>query len=263
MRYSYNRKGFTLIELLVVIAIIAILAAILFPVFSKARAKAQSIACLSNCKQIGLGLMMYEQDYDGNAPFYCVGYLATGGQWFSNALVTADFLQPYLQNTQIWTCPGRTSDKMTATGSWLGHALKTLSYGATIAIDPTYPTWTNSLSDTTGEKGDTHGLSGESAVANPASKIAVTEISQWCGGDPYMVAWYSGYMAKIHGSTKFNVVFLDGHAKAVAWADTTAVGNNMWNPTDTWPMIVYEGLYWDESTWDGFMNWFAAYEAAK
>jgi prepilin-type N-terminal cleavage/methylation domain-containing protein/prepilin-type processing-associated H-X9-DG protein len=64
-----HRRGFTLIELLVVIAIIAILAAILFPVFAQARAAARKTACLSNNKQIGLGLMMYAQDYDETFPF--------------------------------------------------------------------------------------------------------------------------------------------------------------------------------------------------
>ncbi len=63
-----NRKGFTLIELLVVIAIIAILAAILFPVFAQAREKARSTACLSNCRQIGTALFMYIQDYDEKYP---------------------------------------------------------------------------------------------------------------------------------------------------------------------------------------------------
>src|SRR5438270_674257 len=63
-----NRRGFTLIELLVVIAIIAILAAILFPVFAQAREKARQAACQSNLKQLGLAAMMYTQDYDGTYP---------------------------------------------------------------------------------------------------------------------------------------------------------------------------------------------------
>ena len=62
------RRGFTLIELLVVIAIIAILAAILFPVFAQAREKARQTACVSNMKQIGIGVTMYAQDYDEKMP---------------------------------------------------------------------------------------------------------------------------------------------------------------------------------------------------
>src|SRR5215203_5649261 len=68
-----KRRGFTLIELLVVIAIIAILAAILFPVFAQARAKARQAACLSNMKQLGTGLTMYCQDYDEIVPGNAAG----------------------------------------------------------------------------------------------------------------------------------------------------------------------------------------------
>jgi prepilin-type N-terminal cleavage/methylation domain-containing protein len=68
MKTVSHRSGFTLIELLVVIAIIAILAAILFPVFAQAREKARGISCLSNTKQLSLGLLMYVQDYDETWP---------------------------------------------------------------------------------------------------------------------------------------------------------------------------------------------------
>ena len=93
------KRGFTLIELLVVIAIIAILAAILFPVFARAREKARQTACLSNVKQLGLGCAMYAQDYDETLP--CVQHRQTVGPtlfWF-------DVIQPYVNNDQIIVCP--------------------------------------------------------------------------------------------------------------------------------------------------------------
>src|SRR5437016_13930229 len=79
-----RRTGFTLIELLVVIAIIAILAAILFPVFAQARDKARQAACLSNLKQVGTALMMYGQDYDERMPVTCSW--GRGWTWFGKAL---------------------------------------------------------------------------------------------------------------------------------------------------------------------------------
>ena len=87
----YRAKGFTLIELLVVIAIIAILAAILFPVFAQAREKARAITCISNLKQIGLGMVMYAQDYDEvTPPAWTPDPTTDYGRWqFS--------LQPYIQ----------------------------------------------------------------------------------------------------------------------------------------------------------------------
>src|SRR5262252_4110816 len=77
MRFRFHR-GFTLIELLVVIAIIAILAAILFPVFAQAREAARKTSCLSNMKQLGLGLLMYAQDYDEQTCPWDIAVNATG-----------------------------------------------------------------------------------------------------------------------------------------------------------------------------------------
>lgn len=88
MFMSRRIKAFTLIELLVVIAIIAILAAILFPVFAQAREKARSISCLSNEKQLGLGMMMYIQDYDETFPF----------AWGNPAGTWSQTIDPYVKN---------------------------------------------------------------------------------------------------------------------------------------------------------------------
>jgi len=90
-------NGFTLIELLVVIAIIAILAAILFPVFAKVREKARQITCLSNEKQIGLGFMQYVQDYDEKAPFSRA--VMDGGDWWTSRMLSwKDLIYPYLKS---------------------------------------------------------------------------------------------------------------------------------------------------------------------
>jgi prepilin-type N-terminal cleavage/methylation domain-containing protein/prepilin-type processing-associated H-X9-DG protein len=97
--------GFTLIELLVVIAIIAILAAILFPVFAQAREKARQTACLSNMKQISLAMTMYVQDYDETYVTAVVGGDIWGGKVQPNAYSWAQAIQPYVKNAGVFVCP--------------------------------------------------------------------------------------------------------------------------------------------------------------
>jgi prepilin-type N-terminal cleavage/methylation domain-containing protein/prepilin-type processing-associated H-X9-DG protein len=105
------KRGFTLIELLVTIAIISILAAILFPVFARARENARRSSCLSNLKQIGLGAMQYIQDYDGRFPKYAyTGAVAPdadqGGAWDSSkGWYWANVLYPYIKSQQVFICP--------------------------------------------------------------------------------------------------------------------------------------------------------------
>jgi prepilin-type N-terminal cleavage/methylation domain-containing protein/prepilin-type processing-associated H-X9-DG protein len=96
-------RAFTLIELLVVIAIIAILAAILFPVFAQAREKARQTACLSNMKQIGLGVMQYTSDYDGVYVANVIPSNPIGGQVVHQAWFL--LLQPYIKNVNVVECP--------------------------------------------------------------------------------------------------------------------------------------------------------------
>jgi prepilin-type N-terminal cleavage/methylation domain-containing protein/prepilin-type processing-associated H-X9-DG protein len=102
MRRKINHKAFTLIELLVVIAIICILAAILFPVFARARENARRTNCLSNEKQQALGLMQYAQDYDERLPISTYRNKDADDEivayWF-------EMIEPYIKNTQIFRCP--------------------------------------------------------------------------------------------------------------------------------------------------------------
>jgi prepilin-type N-terminal cleavage/methylation domain-containing protein/prepilin-type processing-associated H-X9-DG protein len=108
--FSPRRSGFTLIELLVVIAIIAILAAILFPVFAQAREKARGAACLSNTKQLTTGFVMYAQDYDETFPQWNWLQNYHSGTVAKNDATTLwhNAIYPYVKNAQVFACP---SDK--------------------------------------------------------------------------------------------------------------------------------------------------------
>lgn len=114
-----TRRGFTLIELLVVIAIIAILAALLFPAFAKARESARRASCSSNMKQIGIAVMQYSQEYDERV----VPSAVAKGGIFNGGTAWMGLLQPYLKSTQIFSCPSDSDTSVTGSvpisGDWL------------------------------------------------------------------------------------------------------------------------------------------------
>jgi prepilin-type N-terminal cleavage/methylation domain-containing protein/prepilin-type processing-associated H-X9-DG protein len=118
----FRRAGFTLIELLVVIAIIAILAAILFPVFAQAREKARAASCLSNTKQISLAFSMYNQDYDEGFPATVSERQAPAGTPDTpDARAPFSYrrlLQPYIKNEQVFKCPSAPAWIAPAPGAW-------------------------------------------------------------------------------------------------------------------------------------------------
>ncbi len=149
-----RRGGFTLIELLVVIAIIAILAAILFPVFAQAREKGRQTACLSNCKQIGLGLRMYLDDYEGAWPF----------SWFDRGQYGWDTaLYPYTKNTGIFACPSNPQ----LPEYWKGYT------GATYGMIRSYAM--NGTVSTDQRPNPTY----EASIPEPANTIMMLETTDW------------------------------------------------------------------------------------
>ena len=125
MKTPQRKRGFTLIELLVVIAIIAILASILFPVFARARENARRTSCLSNMKQLGLGVMMYVQDYDER--FFGPGFGSTGGVEETlpcpgNAASACRAywpvkLYPYIKSLQVFNCPSDSTSQVNWPGT--------------------------------------------------------------------------------------------------------------------------------------------------
>jgi prepilin-type N-terminal cleavage/methylation domain-containing protein/prepilin-type processing-associated H-X9-DG protein len=196
-----RRKGFTLIELLVVIAIIAILAAILFPVFAKAREKARQTSCLSNVRQLCTAILSYAQDYDETLPFcmiYCGSLTDQMTGWTRGYWGYPNEIAPYVKNWQIFLCPSRKNDKP----------------GYAYAVDCGY--W--------GGGGSGSWYTGQSlgVAAYPAATVLLCdhfEIYSNGAGYDFHFAWYlndyglsQGWGPTIHNGG-FNIGFLDGHAK--------------------------------------------------
>jgi prepilin-type N-terminal cleavage/methylation domain-containing protein/prepilin-type processing-associated H-X9-DG protein len=229
-----QRPGFTLIELLVVIAIIAILAAILFPVFAQAREMARSATCKSNLKQISTATTLYTQDYDDILP----------SAWHPNGTLPFN-LSPYLKNGQVWRCP-------TDPQAWIQWFAATCSKRCEADFDGS-PT-DNIVS---------YGYNGQNlapqpdpalnlfvgrslaSIAKPAETVAFVD-SYFYVADGPLVDYYetrtsaSEKLARScrHNETA-NVAFLDGHVKALKWKVLCERANN----EDGTPLPAVEADY--------------------
>ena len=249
MTFSRRRRGFTLIELLVVIAIIAILAAILFPVFAQAREKARQSACLSNCKQMGSAVIMYIQDYDETFPNgsrTTVWFPGPQGSWASlpnNAGVDlavgnlGSQLQPYVKNAGVFACMSDpTGGGATSNSTNLAITRGTYFWNANIA----------------------RGCNGTDGSANPVCPPVIN----FHGTAPYSLAAIQRpanlqmvqdnnvlYHSRGFGNNppteppRWNMMFADGHAKFSKSVDgncprTTSIQpprfRNTANPPESW-----------------------------
>jgi prepilin-type N-terminal cleavage/methylation domain-containing protein/prepilin-type processing-associated H-X9-DG protein len=131
-KQSSSKHGFTLIELLVVIAIISILAAILFPVFARARESARRASCLSNLKQIGLAVMQYTQDFDEYLPKEAIQgspKLETGGNASGGLHLWMHSIWPYIKNAQVFNCPSANTTDSGYIKEFTGDYTGNISYG--------------------------------------------------------------------------------------------------------------------------------------
>jgi len=233
MKASSRSSGFTLIELLVVIAIIAILAAILFPVFAQAREQARKTSCLSNFKQVGLATMMYMQDYDGVWPIWWNGSDQGKVEVSGEGRCWGGVIDPYTKNSQIRKCPSDPNktpdgypDHLDARNQMAG-AVQTMTSNRNIQYDDNKPSASSGVKP----------AMSEAEITNVASTVAIHEAIGADEGrttpiqDSYTGWW--GANPQLYGDTHHqgggNFVFFDGHAK---WLRPNAV--EPCPPSDGW-----------------------------
>ena len=240
MKFSPSRRiAFTLIELLVVIAIIAILAAILFPVFARARENARRTSCVNNMKQMGLGVAMYVQDNDGRYPMSS-NTDGSGRRW-------PDYIFPYVKSAQLFICPSVSESDVTSrgkawatstgpTGNHFGYGYNYQYLGnSRVVARPNFPfTATDSvvidpartiaILDSNGVTGATDGT----YIVDPPRLVSYADgTPRGSGRSSAPIAYYPNNSSATDGNETLRslpasrhlemvaVAFADGHAKAM------------------------------------------------
>jgi len=223
-----KRRGFTLIELLVVIAIIAILAAILFPVFAQAREKARQASCLSNFKQIGLGVMMYVQDWDETYPNNRLAQLPGGAECGQKMITWKTATLPYVKNFEVYRCPSNPHNK---------------ELDETKGLEPNFPAFPLSYAYSGAaiwSASTTKTVFTLASVPEPARFIMLVESNQSCAD---MGIWALKTSEKswgltkgffVHPTKRMQALYFDGHAKSTKFSQTLGTGNDdqqwTWDP---------------------------------
>jgi prepilin-type N-terminal cleavage/methylation domain-containing protein/prepilin-type processing-associated H-X9-DG protein len=213
-----KRNAFTLIELLVVIAIIAILAAILFPVFAQAREKARSATCLSNFKQLGTGVMMYVQDWDDTYPNNRL-FTFPGGSEGNKLLVSwKTATHPYVKNIDVYRCPSNRHNKEpdeTKGDDAFGLPVFPISYAYNGSA-----LWSAAVTKT---------VIPLASVPEPArylmlieSNAAYSDYGIW----GFANAGENGTSFFVHKNKQMQALFFDGHAKTTRFSQTLGTSND-------------------------------------
>ena len=225
-----TRQGFTLIELLVVIAIIALLAAILFPVFSRARENARKTTCLNNVKSLGVALVQYTQDFDEYFPVQIYYNETSPGSCSPNTSATSlgpavgKVMETYVKSAQIWRCPSDTVSTLITTSGATAYMNVSYAYNSDF-LNKRYCNSPLSLAE----------------IKKPADVAAMW--GAWGGG-----GWYADFMTMTPGGPSSrlegnpittnarikeghngggNLLFCDGHAK---WLPTGKLGQELARP---------------------------------